>query len=249
MSKTALYIFSISHFCEKARWTLDYYGIDYELRYLQPGIHMQVAKKLGATGTSLPILVADGELIQGSDRIFDWAESNKIEESRCLTPENVEDCEKIEKRLDDISGVHVRRYYYSESLVEYPKSVRAVYSEDMSFVKKMVFYVMWGVIQKRMIEFMDLGPDQRLESREIVLGELDWMDELLSDGRQYLVGNKFSRADITAAGLLAPISVPNEHPVYEKNKLPPLMVQDIEAWNDRPSIKWVRQIYSQHRLG
>ena len=141
----------------------------------------------------------------------------------------------------------MRRYYYSESLVEYPKSVRAVYSKDMPFVKKMIFYVMWGVIQKRMIEFMDLGPDQRQESREIVLGELDWMDELLSDGRQYLVGDNFSRADITAASLLAPITVPNEHPVYEKNKLPPLMVQDIEAWNDRPSIKWVREIYGQHR--
>lgn len=209
---------------------------------------MQVAKKLGATGTSLPILLADGEIIEGSDRIFDWAEANKRDESRCLTPENIDTCLEIEKRLDNIAGVHVRRYYYSESLIEYPKSVRAVYSEDLSFVKKMIFYVMWGFIQKRMVELMDLGPDQRLESREIVLGELDWIDGLLSDGRQYLVGDRFSRADITAASLLAPITVPNEHPIYEINKLPPLMTKDIEAWNDRPSIKWVHGIYSQHRL-
>lgn len=248
MSKPILYIFSISHFCEKARWTLDHHGFDYDVQYLQPGIHMQVAKKLGAPGTSLPILVADGELLQGSEKIFDWAEAKKKEESRCLTPENIEVCHEIEKRIDDIAGVHVRRYFYSESLVEYPKSVRAVYSKDLPFVRKMIFYVMWGVIQRRMIEFMDLGPDQRLESREIVLGELDWMDGLLSDGRTYLVGDKFSRADITAASLLAPLTVPNEHPVYEFNKLPPLMVEDIESWKNRPSIKWVREIYSQHRL-
>ncbi len=100
-----------------------------------------------------------------------------------------------------------------------------------------------------MIEFMDLGPDQRLESREIVLGELDWMDEQLSDGRPYLLGDKFSRADITAASLLSPITIPDKHPVYEKENIPPLMLQDIEKWKDRPSINWVRKIYNQHRRG
>ena len=60
-------------------------------------------------------------------------------------------CIEIENRLDSIAGVHVRRYYYSESLVEYPKSVRDFYMKDFSFPKKALFYVMWGVIQKRMI--------------------------------------------------------------------------------------------------
>ncbi len=245
--KPLLYIFSISHFCEKARWTLDYHGVDYEIRHLPPGIHMQTAKKLGAQGTSLPILVNGGELIQGSDRIFNWAETNSTIDSLCLTPDDIESCTDIEKRLDDVAGVHIRRYYYSESLVEYPNSVRDFYMKDFPFFTKALFYVMWGVIQKRMIEFMDLGQDQRLNSREIVLDELDWLDEMLSDGRPYLVGDKFSRADITAAALLSPITIPDEHPVYERKNLPPLMLQDIEQWKDRPSINWVRKIYSRHR--
>ena len=247
ISKPALYIFSISHFCEKARWTLDHYGIDYEIKHLPPGIHMQVAKKLGAPGTSLPILINNGELIQGSDNIFDWAESNSKNDATCLTPDNMDACIEIENRLDSTAGVHVRRYYYSESLVEYPKSVRNFYMRDFSFPTKALFYVMWGVIQKRMIEFMDLGPNQRLESRDIVLTELDWLDQLLSDGRPYLLGDRFSRADVTAASLLSPITIPKEHPVYEKKNLPPLMLEDIEAWKDRPSINWVRNIYSKHR--
>ena len=247
-SKPLLYIFSISHFCEKARWTFDYHRIDYEIKYLPPGIHMQVAKKLGAPGTSLPILLDNGELIQGSDNIFDWAESKSVNQSNSLAPADMDTCREIEHRLDSIAGVHVRRYYYSESLVEYPKSVRDFYMKDFSFPTKALFYIMWGVIQKRMIEFMDLGRNQRIESRDIVLAELDWMDGLLSDGRDYLVGDKFSRADITAASLLSPITIPSEHPVYEKSNLPPLMLEDIEAWSDRPSTKWVHKIYKEHRI-
>ena len=45
--KPTLYIFAISHFCEKARWALDYLGIEYQLVHLAPGLHMSAAKKTG----------------------------------------------------------------------------------------------------------------------------------------------------------------------------------------------------------
>ncbi len=66
-------------------------------------------------------------------------------------------CKEIENRLDNTAGVHVRRYYYSESLVDHPKSVRDFYLRDFSFPTKALFYAMWGVIQKKMIEFMNLA--------------------------------------------------------------------------------------------
>lgn len=208
---------------------------------------MQTAKKLGASATSLPILVVDGEVIQGSDKIFDWAEEISKMSPSSLTPVDMKDCLTIEKRLDNILGVHIRRYFYSEILVEYPDQVRSEYIKDLSLLNKIMFYLAWGMIQKRMIEFMDLGKQQRLESREIILGELNWMDKMLSDGRPYLIGDKFSRADITAASLLAPITIPAEHPVYEMDTLPKLMAQDVRDWQNRPSINWVHNIYNKHR--
>jgi len=66
-----LYVFAISHYCEKARWTLDYLGIDYELRHVAPGEHGQIAKKLGAPRTSVPYLSTGDEVIQGSADIID----------------------------------------------------------------------------------------------------------------------------------------------------------------------------------
>jgi len=98
-----------------------------------------------------------------------------------------------------------------------------------------------------MIARMDLGPKQAQESRDITEGELDWVDELLSGGRKYLVGAEFSRADIAAASLLAPLALPAEHPTYGAIEHPPNMAALVAGWEHRPSITWVRNIYAQHR--
>ncbi|MEE8298393.1 MAG: glutathione S-transferase N-terminal domain-containing protein, partial [Thermodesulfobacteriota bacterium] len=56
-------MFAISHYCEKARWALDHHGIEYEISHLPPGPHAFTAKKLGATATTLPILVAGDQVV------------------------------------------------------------------------------------------------------------------------------------------------------------------------------------------
>jgi glutathione S-transferase len=94
---------------------------------------------------------------------------------------------------------------------------------------------------------MDLGPEQRQESRRIVEGELGWLDGLLADGRHFLLGNRFSRADITAASLLAPLALPKEHPTYGMLAVPPRARADLALWAERPSLAWVRRIYHDHR--
>ena len=66
MSQPVLYVFAISHYCEKARWALDYLDVAYKIRYLAPGFHREVAKKFGARRSSLPILEAGEQVLQGS---------------------------------------------------------------------------------------------------------------------------------------------------------------------------------------
>ena len=247
-SKPTLYIFGISHYCEKARWILDYYDIDYKINYLSPGMHIQVAKKLGAPSSTLPILIADGQVVQGSNKIIDWTQNQLDKEFEKLTSNShLDEYHLIEKRLDDVIGVHIRRYYYSEALVEYPETVRTLFFNDVTFFKKLILYTSWHFVRKSMIDIMDLGPEQQKQSRDIVDEELSWIDELVGDGKNYLVGNNFSRADLTAASLISPLAMPAEHPKYANVKLPPLMAGDLELWEGRPSIKWVREIYQKHR--
>ncbi len=248
MSKPVLYVFAISHYCEKACWALDYLDIDYEISHVAPGLHRLIAKKLGAPGSSLPILVAEGQLVQGSAEIIDWADAAASTDSKRLTPNNArEECLELEKRLDDVAGVHTRRYYYSAALVDHPETVRPIFTKDLPILQKLLVGVTWGLVRKLMIDRMDLGTEQGQDSKCIVEGELRWLDGLLSNGRHFLAGDQFSRADLTAASLLAPLAAPKEHPTYADLRLPPRLAADLVNWENRPSINWVRQIYGQYR--
>ena len=247
-TKPILYVFAISHYCEKARWALDYLGIDYELRYAAPGEHGKIANELGAPRSSVPFLHVGDQVIQGSAEITDWAENTSTSDSRRLTPDDEHDtCLQIEKRIDEVAGVHVRRFYYSEAIVDYPGTVRPMFTRDLPLKKKLLTSIFWGKICKIMIERMDLGPRQAQESKHITEGELDWVDELLAGGRRYLVGEEFSRADIAVASLLAPLAKPPEHPTYGKIVHPPYVASIVAGWEHRPSIAWVRDIYARHR--
>jgi glutathione S-transferase len=245
-----LHVFAISHYCEKARWALDVLGVEYVLRHLSPGVHIQVAQQLGAAGSSLPLLVVSrSRVIQGSSEIIAWGESSRAETARSLSPAPQLEAEAraIEQRLDDVAGVHVRRYYYSEALVEQPETVRTIFARDLPASERQALEQSWGGVRQLMIAMMDLGPEQWRESRQVVEGELDWLDGVLADGRRYLVGDGFTRADITAASLLAPLALPREHPTYGGLAVPPRSSADLARWSERPCVEWVRELYRAHR--
>src|SRR5262249_6822654 len=81
-----LITFAASHFCEKARWALDWHGIDYDEVGWPPGVHLILAKLHGAKGRTVPILLDGPDVIQGSRAIIDWAESKTKDHGRSLTP-------------------------------------------------------------------------------------------------------------------------------------------------------------------
>ncbi len=244
-----LYVFAISHYCEKARWALDFLGVDYQLRHLAPGPHVEATRRLGASETGLPLLVHAGGIVQGSSAIIDWAEAAHATPSRHLSVDAAlaDECRALEQRLDDIGGFHARRFYYSEALVEHPDSVRPIFEEGLADDEREALRRSWPVVSQVMASALDLGAAQGRESRGIVEAELDWLDGLLADGRRYLVGDRFSRADLTAASLLAPLVLPPEHPTYSKLAVPPRVRADFALWSERKVAAWVRDLYRRHR--
>lgn len=248
-TQPVLCVFAISHFCEKARWALDHAGIDYRLQHLGPGLHIRFARQLGLPRSSLPILISGSRLVQGSSAIIDWAERHRAPGRPSLQPDDgpADSVVQLEKRLDEVLGVHVRRYYYSEALVEYPQLVRPLFTRNLRGRARVVVELGWSFTRRRMISRLDLGYMQGIESREKVERELDWLDGLLAAGQPYLQGGRFSRLDITAASLLAPLVKPPRHPEYSTLRWPPNVAMDCAGWNRRPSLQWVTSIYQACR--
>lgn len=242
MSTATLYVFSISHYCEKAKWALDLCNIDYELKVLIPPSYARVTQHLGTNSPSVPILqTPDGEVIQGSPGIVVW--SNSQNEQFAVS----EASNRLEQRIDSALGIHVRRWFYSEALVDCPKIVKPCFTFQAHFLDKIIMAFAWPKVVPMMIKRMDLGPRQELESKAIVEREIDWLEAILADGRRYLVGDTLSNADIAAASLLAPAFGPVEHPLQSVFKLPSRITAATQSWRGRPIELWLKRMYKEHR--
>ena len=253
MPAATLYVFAISHYCEKARWALDHCAIPYQLQHCVPGMNRKLAKQLDhhvpprkGIG-SLPFLQTNGELIAGSAAILDWAETHRATDKPSLNGTDPDAVRALEQRLDAVAGVHIRRYYYSEALVSDSSTVRSMFSKDLPFIARWSTRLAWPKIVPLMMQGMDLGPQQGKQSQALIEGELDWLDSLLADGRHYLDGDTFSRADLTAASLLAPLVNPANHPTYGNLTMPKRLEETIGPWRERPVLRWVNRLYEQHR--
>jgi len=245
-----LVTFAASHFCEKARWALDWHGIGYEEVGWPPGLHQILAKSCGAKHTTVPLVFDGQDVIQGSGAIIDWADKSDKDRTRSLTPPaDRGEAKEIERRADEVIGVHVRRLAFAELLPNYSHVVKPALFYRASGWRRVVGNLMWPVSWRVMMRIYDVRPGAAAESRAKLEEEFDWLDGKLADGRNYLAGDRFSRADLTVASLLANIARPKELSAQHGMSGSDALVADVTRWSKRPIMRWVTTQYAMHRAG
>jgi glutathione S-transferase len=90
-----------------------------------------------------------------------------------------------------------------------------------------------------------VSEESAARAREAVVAAMDRVErELQPSG--YLVGDRFSVADLTAASLFTPVLAPPERPFAPKTLAP--AVQELrDELSARPGGGWVAQMYARHR--
>jgi glutathione S-transferase len=246
-----LMTFAASHFCEKARWALDWHRIRYEEVGWPPGLHQILAKRCGAKQTTVPILLDGQHVIQGSGAIIDWADRMGADQKRSLTPEAGDRAEamEIERRVDETIGIHVRRLAFAELLPSHTHLVKPALFYRASGWRRLMGNAMWPISWRVMMRMYDIRPGAATESRSKLEAEFDWLDDKLADGRSYLVGDRFTRADMTVASLLANFARPNQLAAHHAMSGTDALGADIDRWGKRPVMVWVRTLYEKHRAG
>jgi glutathione S-transferase len=200
----------ISHYCEKARWSLERAELAYrEERHVQ-GVHRIAARRAGG-GATVPVLVTPAGAIGESQEIVEWVDE-RLPEERRLFPDNGSraEVELLCSRFDTVLGPHARRLIYVHMLRDKPLALRFNNEGVPAWEARVVRYG-WpamGMVIKRALE---IEPGSEAEDELAVWAELDFVASLLADGRSYLCGERFTAADLTFASLAAPVIVP---PVY-----------------------------------
>ena len=132
---------------------------------------------------------------------------------------------------------------FAEMLPNYAHFVKPGMFERASGWHRIVGLMMWPVAVRVMMRNYDLGPGAAAESRSTIDAELDWLDAKLADGRPYLTGERFSRADLAVASALAAFAQPKEMPTFYSMRAPERLAADVHRWGERPTMRWVREQY------
>lgn len=131
-------------------------------------------------------------------------------------------------------------------ILPYPKFVRAAFVSHASPAAQLAHRAMsplFGVIMRRQ---MDISPATAEVARSKTMAAMDRLEhELQPSG--YLVGDRFTVADLTAAALLSPLVRPPEFPYKAAGPLPEPFVRIRDAVSAHPAFRWTLQTYRQHR--
>ena len=239
-----LYEFPHSHFCEVARWALDYKGLAYTSVPLLPGVHAAKMKRLGLH-SSLPVLEVAGEFVQGASAILDYLDRQFPQKSLSIGID-IDEANKVEASIAAMIGVPIRRLCY-ESLLPHPELVRFCFMHRSGLLDKFAFRFLHGILNKRLIAAYDITPAGAVSAKTELLAAIETFDKEL-DGREYFLGSSFTRVDLTFAALFAFMVMPENYPVPWPQKFNSL---EIKNWFDQRaeslSYQHVVTMYAKHR--
>ena len=243
-----LYTFAISHYAEKARWALDHKRVEYRERVLLPGPHMLTMRRLKCSATCVPVLDEDGARVQGSSAILDHAD-RKWPGAPLMPddPELAKQAIELERWLDEEVGAAGRRVIYNAAL-PHRELVTPLFTQRGPWWGKLFYRVGYGKVADAIRGMYKIDPDTAAADAERVLAAYQRLDAMLAD-RRYLLGDRFSRADLTLAALSAPIWHPPEHPTRFPD--PARFPEPIQRLRDRLATYRVRdyvlRMYREHR--
>jgi glutathione S-transferase len=102
-----------------------------------------------------------------------------------------------------------------------------------------------AIIRKR----LDITDATAAEAIRLVDQELDFVAGLLADGRRYLVGDRFSAADLAFAALCAPLIAPPQYGTQlpHPEVMPASMGDLVRAWREHPAGAFALRMFEQER--
>jgi glutathione S-transferase len=237
----------ISHYAEKARWALDYKRIPHTRRRLMAGSHPIVTFLLtrGAHQT-VPVVTFGRRGVGDSTAII--AELEHRFPDPPLYPADPADRRRaleLEDYFDEELGPAIRRLAYHELSRDREAMVELVYKQIPYATGRLQ-----PLLQPGLRMFLDArfgtGSDEKVREAEVKTFEaLDRLEAELG-GREFLVGDSFTVADLTAASLFYPLALAPEGPWRPEN-LPPAWSERAAQHADRPGVRWVMETYAHWR--
>jgi glutathione S-transferase len=246
-SPPVLWQIRISHYSEKVRWALEHKSLPHGRRAPLPGAHILAALWLTrGRGFTLPVLELDGTNVGDSTAIIAAIEDRFPDPP--LYPADTEERRRalaLEDWFDENLGAYVRRIAFHEAAKD-PRLTAALAERISPGMSKQLGSLTAPVTSGFAALRYGSGSAAAAEdARAHVLAALDRIETELGQG-DYLVGGRFTVADLTAAALMSPFVLPREGPL-EAHLMPESYLRWRAEHAERRGFRWVQQMFARHR--
>jgi glutathione S-transferase len=245
MGVPVLWHLKVSNYNEKARWALDFKGIPHERRAVEPGRHRAVAQRLTG-GRTFPVLVLDDEPIGDSTRIIEALEERCPEPP--LYPPDAEARERaldLEEFFDEELGPYVRLLVIHH-LLDVPGVWLGAFLPDLPRARRAAIRAAFPVVRWRLRRAfgIDRSSVDGAYAKLAAAGKR-LRAELGPEG--YLVGDRFTVADLTAAAMAGPAVAPEHWPYAQPQRGHPALEPLRVALGRAGILDFTRVMYARHR--
>ncbi|AKG20038.1 glutathione S-transferase [Calothrix sp. 336/3] len=238
-----------SHYCEKARWALTKLKISYQEEPHSPPFHKFVTQKFG--GTSTPLLITEKQVFTDSTDILRYLDSiaSATEKLYPTEPLLIQQANTLENLFNQHLGTATRRWGYSQIIDDY-EIMKSRSCQGVPTIEKICFPLVFPLLRSQLPKIFHITENSPVEDTTIIHKIFAQVGDLLADGRQYILGDKFSAIDITFAALAAPVIQPPQHPTKPRplEELPSKLATAITNFRDTSAGKYVLRLYRERYI-
>jgi glutathione S-transferase len=236
----------VSHYCEKTRWALRKCQIPFQEDRHMPPFHKFLTKRVGAG--SVPVLVTDQGIFSDSADILNCVDSIAPTHLK-LYPTNLQELQQVSELVqsfDLVLAPAVRQWAYFH-IVDDPKLIKPLFCQETPWFEQLLFPIIFKKIPALIKQEYDINTATANTAYQKITDIFEAVNQLLADGRKYLVGDRFSAADLAFATLAAPIISPAGYSIKlpAVSDLPPAMAQGVEVFQATPAGKFVIRLYDE----
>jgi glutathione S-transferase len=240
-----LWHLKVSNYNEKARWALDFKHVPHVRRAAEPGRHMLVARRLAGTRT-FPILLLDGQTIADSTQIIAELERRHPERPLYPTDPGARDrALELEDFFDEELGAYARTLVVHHMLGE-PDVMLDAFYPDIGRARRRATRIGYAAVKRGFTSALGINDAAVATAFDKVRAAGERLRAELGS-RDYLVGDSFTVADLTAAALVAPAVAPPQFPYDQPQRDHPALEPVRAALAATGMLDWAREMYARHR--
>jgi glutathione S-transferase len=250
-TRPTLFQLDISHYSEKVRWALDRKQVPHVRRSPLPGTHIPISFALTrGQSVMMPLLKLDGRTIVDSTAILAALEQRYPDPPLYPTdPAERQRALELEDFFDEELGPHARLLPFHELTNEpeiFAEVAAAAVPGPLGNAKGPIGLYARTYTGLR-FGVRDLAAADRARAK--IVAAFDRLEqELEANGNgEFLVGERFGVADLTAASLFYPIVGPDKGPLPANIPTPPALERFRAELSERPGYVWVEEAFRRHR--